>query len=180
MRPPHAPASTGNFHAGGSGGVLLNSNDLPSERIDPTVALGGASPESDSDQYEFHSEDDEDEEDDDFHHDHDGSSGHRSSPGTGSVQEDGRASQDSAEQRQADMRKQIVAIQQDTSIPPQEKAKRIQDKDQLIMGCKHYQRSCKLQAHCCGKWFPCRFCHDEVSDHNIIRYLSFFTLPDKK
>ncbi|KAI9329065.1 zinc-ribbon-domain-containing protein [Obelidium mucronatum] len=27
------------------------------------------------------------------------------------------------------------------------------------------------QAHCCGKWYTCRFCHDEVSDHNIIRNL---------
>ncbi|KAJ3035622.1 hypothetical protein HDV00_003608 [Rhizophlyctis rosea] len=38
-----------------------------------------------------------------------------------------------------------------------------------ILGCKHYQRAAKLQAHCCGKWDTCRFCHDEVSDHNIIR-----------
>ncbi|RKP02223.1 hypothetical protein CXG81DRAFT_4424, partial [Caulochytrium protostelioides] len=40
------------------------------------------------------------------------------------------------------------------------------------LGCKHYQRGCKLQAHCCGKWYPCRFCHDEVSDHNIVRNLT--------
>ncbi|KAJ3192362.1 hypothetical protein HDU82_003232, partial [Entophlyctis luteolus] len=128
MRPqhPHAPASTGNFHAGGSGGVLLNSNDLPSERIDATVTIDGASPESDSDQYEFHSEDDEDDDNDDLRADHDSSSGHQSSCGTGSFHEDGKKTQDSAEQRQADMRKQIVAIQQDSSIPPQEKAKRIQ------------------------------------------------------
>ncbi|ORY42327.1 zf-CHY-domain-containing protein [Rhizoclosmatium globosum] len=46
------------------------------------------------------------------------------------------------------------------------------DKDRTVIGCKHYQRSCKLQAHCCGKWYPCRFCHDEVSDHNIIRNLT--------
>jgi hypothetical protein len=38
-----------------------------------------------------------------------------------------------------------------------------------IFGCKHYKRAAKLQAHCCGKWFACRFCHDEVSDHNIVR-----------
>jgi hypothetical protein len=41
-----------------------------------------------------------------------------------------------------------------------------------VLGCKHYQRACKLQAHCCGKWDTCRFCHDEVSDHSITRYLS--------
>ncbi|KAH9249108.1 hypothetical protein BASA81_013181 [Batrachochytrium salamandrivorans] len=40
-----------------------------------------------------------------------------------------------------------------------------------IMGCKHYQRCAKLQAHCCGKWDTCRFCHDEVSDHTIVRSL---------
>jgi RING finger and CHY zinc finger domain-containing protein 1 len=40
------------------------------------------------------------------------------------------------------------------------------------MGCKHYKRRAKLQAHCCGKWFPCRFCHDEVSDHAITRSLT--------
>ena len=39
------------------------------------------------------------------------------------------------------------------------------------LGCKHYQRASKLQAHCCGKWYPCRFCHDEVSDHEITRNL---------
>jgi hypothetical protein len=41
-----------------------------------------------------------------------------------------------------------------------------------VLGCKHYQRKCKLQAHCCGRWFTCRFCHDEVSDHNIVRNLT--------
>ncbi|KXS21655.1 zf-CHY-domain-containing protein [Gonapodya prolifera JEL478] len=46
------------------------------------------------------------------------------------------------------------------------------DKDQNILGCKHYQRAAKLQAHCCGKWYACRFCHDEISDHNIIRNLT--------
>ncbi|TPX66079.1 hypothetical protein SpCBS45565_g04713, partial [Spizellomyces sp. 'palustris'] len=46
------------------------------------------------------------------------------------------------------------------------------DKDALILGCKHYQRAAKLQAHCCGKWYTCRFCHDEVSDHNIVRNLT--------
>ena len=27
-----------------------------------------------------------------------------------------------------------------------------------------------MQAHCCGKWDTCRFCHDEVSDHTITRF----------
>ncbi|TPX42757.1 hypothetical protein SeLEV6574_g05429 [Synchytrium endobioticum] len=120
-------------------------------------------------------------------------------------------------QQQSDLRRHIVAIQQDSNIPPAEKAKKIQelmtnqwnskqkttntrgamaanklehkrsdfsaitdadraktyhDKDAQILGCKHYQRATKLQAHCCGKWYTCRFCHDEVSDHNIIRNLT--------
>lgn len=37
------------------------------------------------------------------------------------------------------------------------------------MGCQHYQRKCKLQAFCCGKIYSCRFCHDEASDHAIVR-----------
>ncbi|KAF9184327.1 hypothetical protein BGZ51_003397 [Haplosporangium sp. Z 767] len=37
------------------------------------------------------------------------------------------------------------------------------------LGCKHYRRGCKLKANCCGKWFNCRFCHDDVSDHAIVR-----------
>ncbi|ORY46446.1 zf-CHY-domain-containing protein [Rhizoclosmatium globosum] len=124
--------------------------------------------------------------------------------------------EDQAQQNQMDLRKQIILIQQDSKIPPQEKAKRIQelmtskwssrdkgkstraslasnkledkrqdfnlivpadrqmtfhDKSSNTIGCKHYQRAAKLQAHCCGKWYTCRFCHDEVSDHNIIRNL---------
>lgn len=39
-----------------------------------------------------------------------------------------------------------------------------------IMGCKHYQRQCKLVAACCGAVVACRFCHDEVSDHNMNRH----------
>ncbi|KAF9170661.1 hypothetical protein BGX21_008506 [Mortierella sp. AD011] len=43
------------------------------------------------------------------------------------------------------------------------------DEEQTILGCEHYMRGCKLQANCCGKWFNCRFCHDDVSDHTIVR-----------
>ncbi|KAI9219561.1 hypothetical protein BC828DRAFT_398798 [Blastocladiella britannica] len=111
---------------------------------------------------------------------------------------------------ESNLRKQILAIQQDKSIPDSEKARRIQqlmagqfgsklmktgpgtaktipiynevgmiraeeqspmyhDEDNKVFGCKHYMRSVKLQSHCCGKWVVCRFCHDEVSDHAIIR-----------
>ncbi|GJJ74398.1 RING finger and CHY zinc finger domain-containing protein 1 [Entomortierella parvispora] len=43
------------------------------------------------------------------------------------------------------------------------------NEEQNQLGCKHYRRGCKLKANCCGKWFNCRFCHDDVSDHVIIR-----------
>ncbi|KAI8388418.1 zinc-ribbon-domain-containing protein [Radiomyces spectabilis] len=43
------------------------------------------------------------------------------------------------------------------------------NKDEGILGCKHYQRKVKLQANCCGRIFSCRFCHDDNSDHAIVR-----------
>ncbi|KAJ3072812.1 hypothetical protein HDU98_002836 [Podochytrium sp. JEL0797] len=189
----------------------------------------------DSDAYE--DEEDIDESDDDNH------STHRDSPALTSnippVVQQKEKDENHAQQNQVDMRKQIILIQQDSKISPQEKAKKIQvcalwglsnlldgvvltglfldkelmtskwssrdkgkstraslasnkledkrqdfntvlsadtqmtfhDKSSNVIGCKHYQRAAKLQAHCCGKWYTCRFCHDEVSDHNIIRNL---------
>jgi hypothetical protein len=32
-------------------------------------------------------------------------------------------------------------------------------------GCQHYKRNCALKAECCGRFYTCRFCHDEASDH---------------
>ncbi|KAH0756217.1 hypothetical protein KY290_026487 [Solanum tuberosum] len=43
------------------------------------------------------------------------------------------------------------------------------DPDKQVFGCEHYKRNCKLRAACCGKLFPCRFCHDKVSDHSMDR-----------
>ncbi|CAN4124837.1 unnamed protein product [Withania somnifera] len=43
------------------------------------------------------------------------------------------------------------------------------DPDRQVFGCEHYKRNCKLRAACCGKLFPCRFCHDKVSDHSMER-----------
>lgn len=56
-------------------------------------------------------------------------------------------------------------------LTEQDKQVTYHDKANGVLGCKHYQRAAKLQAHCCGKWDTCRFCHDEVSDHNIVRYV---------
>ncbi|KAI8642379.1 zinc-ribbon-domain-containing protein [Parasitella parasitica] len=44
------------------------------------------------------------------------------------------------------------------------------NQEQEILGCKHYQRNCKLQANCCEKIYTCRFCHDEAEDHTIVRH----------
>ena len=39
-------------------------------------------------------------------------------------------------------------------------------------GCKHYKTNCKFLAECCKKWFPCRFCHNECTGHEVDRYLT--------
>ncbi|RYY31827.1 hypothetical protein EON62_06150, partial [archaeon] len=31
-------------------------------------------------------------------------------------------------------------------------------------GCAHYKRKCALLSPCCGIFYPCRFCHDEVHE----------------
>ncbi|KAJ6036049.1 hypothetical protein N7540_000328 [Penicillium herquei] len=41
--------------------------------------------------------------------------------------------------------------------------------DGAQLGCQHYMRNVKLQCFTCKKWVPCRFCHDEVEDHHLIR-----------
>lgn len=44
------------------------------------------------------------------------------------------------------------------------------------LGCNHYKINCKFYAECCGKWFVCRFCHDNVSDHKLNRHETRFCL----
>ncbi|KAF8940322.1 hypothetical protein BGZ58_006969 [Dissophora ornata] len=44
------------------------------------------------------------------------------------------------------------------------------NRERGLLGCQHYQRGCKLQANCCNRWFNCRFCHDDVCDHTIVRF----------
>lgn len=38
-----------------------------------------------------------------------------------------------------------------------------------ILGCPHYRRNIKLQCSACGRWYTCRFCHDEIEDHSLNR-----------
>lgn len=45
-----------------------------------------------------------------------------------------------------------------------------QDSFNVIFGCKHYKRNCKLLAACCNKLFTCIKCHDELMDHSLERY----------
>jgi hypothetical protein len=44
------------------------------------------------------------------------------------------------------------------------------------LGCKHYKTNCKFMAECCKRWFPCRFCHNEASDHEVDRYKTKFCI----
>jgi zinc finger-like protein len=43
-------------------------------------------------------------------------------------------------------------------------------KHENYLGCKHYHRKCKIVPTCCNVPFPCRFCHDDNSDHAMDRY----------
>ncbi|KAF9981892.1 hypothetical protein BGZ75_006739 [Mortierella antarctica] len=70
------------------------------------------------------------------------------------------------EKAQSELRKKIMEIQRNPDIDFAAKASMIQEGH---MGCQHYRRGCKLKANCCGKWFNCRFCHDDASDHAIVR-----------
>lgn len=38
-----------------------------------------------------------------------------------------------------------------------------------VLGCQHYRRNVKLQCSTCHKWYTCRFCHDSVEDHALVR-----------
>lgn len=41
--------------------------------------------------------------------------------------------------------------------------------EEAILGCQHYKRNVKLECFTCKKWYTCRFCHDEVEDHPLVR-----------
>ena len=44
-----------------------------------------------------------------------------------------------------------------------------QGNDNKQLGCQHYKRSVKLQCFTCKRWYTCRFCHDEVENHTLVR-----------
>lgn len=42
---------------------------------------------------------------------------------------------------------------------------------QLLLGCEHYPRNCKLLADCCKSWVVCRHCHDQQDlGHTMTRF----------
>ncbi|KAJ5660785.1 uncharacterized protein N7484_000157, partial [Penicillium longicatenatum] len=41
--------------------------------------------------------------------------------------------------------------------------------DGALLGCQHYMRNVKLECFTCKKWYTCRFCHDELEDHHLVR-----------
>ncbi|KAI1471220.1 zf-CHY-domain-containing protein [Daldinia caldariorum] len=53
---------------------------------------------------------------------------------------------------------------------PDETGEYVEDpEDDRPLGCEHYRRNVKLQCSTCNRWYTCRFCHDKVEDHNLIR-----------
>ena len=79
------------------------------------------------------------------------------------------------------IREKILEINRRDDISQQEKSKlifkvmnpnfneTIEHKEEDIK-CEHYKRGCKLECIDCKKFFPCRFCHDEISDHVMNRH----------
>ncbi|KAF9887438.1 hypothetical protein FE257_010155 [Aspergillus nanangensis] len=53
--------------------------------------------------------------------------------------------------------------------PPCDEDLDTEEVEEIQLGCQHYKRNVKLQCHACKKWYTCRFCHDEVEDHNLDR-----------
>ena len=45
--------------------------------------------------------------------------------------------------------------------------------DEKLFGCAHYQRASFKRGPCCAKFYPCRFCHDEATGHQINRHHVF-------
>ena len=43
------------------------------------------------------------------------------------------------------------------------------DDESTAYGCRHYKRNIKLQCSTCSRWYTCRFCHDSVEDHKLVR-----------
>ncbi|OMO57245.1 Zinc finger, RING-type [Corchorus olitorius] len=67
---------------------------------------------------------------------------------------------------------EVNNIHNGEGIPGQHPSYR--DPLQLVLGCKHYKRNCKLLAECCNQLYTCIRCHDEVADHSLDRICKIF------
>ncbi|KAH9256248.1 hypothetical protein BASA81_005469 [Batrachochytrium salamandrivorans] len=84
------------------------------------------------------------------------------------------------------MQQQVREINKNPNLSAAEKAAQInqlfaQQREQMLAPslssstpstttCKHYSRDCDIQTPCCGKFYPCRICHDEAEpSHALVR-----------
>ena len=95
------------------------------------------------------------------------------------------------ERQLQEKRAKIKEIQENKSLSPLERAKKIQEvmsekkeekkEEEIklpersfhskgILGCKHYKRDIQMRAFCCKKFYVCRLCHDDEEEHNIDRF----------
>ena len=57
----------------------------------------------------------------------------------------------------------------DSALAEPEDGGDAEELEEVSLGCQHYKRNVKLQCSTCKKWYTCRFCHDAVEDHHLIR-----------
>lgn len=67
-----------------------------------------------------------------------------------------------------------LVVSEDDRRPTYRRRKSEQDGDGaeeegMLLGCEHYLRNVKLQCSTCNRWYTCRFCHDAVEDHTLVR-----------
>jgi uncharacterized CHY-type Zn-finger protein len=66
-----------------------------------------------------------------------------------------------------DLEPTFVPIERPTGSPAG--AADIESHDERLLGCEHYRRNVKMQCSTCSRWYTCRFCHDDVENHTLIR-----------
>lgn len=69
----------------------------------------------------------------------------------------------------SDISPTFAPIRQPKSSPSKDSIPLILPATTPPLGCQHYERNVKLQCSTCSKWYTCRFCHDAMEDHCLIR-----------
>jgi RING finger and CHY zinc finger domain-containing protein 1 len=78
----------------------------------------------------------------------------------------------------SELRQNIIEINSRNDIDQQTKSQLIfelmnpnfnNQQQQELEPCTHYKRKCDLKCEDCGKFYPCRICHDENEDHALNR-----------